>query len=231
MAEEYATADVISRGRLEIGFVKSGGSEMASDNANPVQQHRALLGGDRPHHQGADPPGGPVQLGGQALHAPPRQHLAAARGSSRIRGCGRRPAIRDTAAEVGRRGMVNVLVLRGPEGTRRAWAALSRRRARRPGLPKVTHRQLRLRGASSTSATRTRRACGSAASSCGSSTPASSRRRSTRSSCPAPRRRRSRRRYTGHAGRRGGRRQKAAPRPAREGRDHRRPRTPPRSSD
>ena len=29
IAEEYATADIISRGRLEIGFVKSGGSEMA----------------------------------------------------------------------------------------------------------------------------------------------------------------------------------------------------------
>src|SRR6266704_5678359 len=36
IAEEYATADVISRGRLEIGFVKSGGSEMASNNANPM---------------------------------------------------------------------------------------------------------------------------------------------------------------------------------------------------
>src|SRR5438105_15259638 len=36
VAEEYATADVISRGRLEIGFVKSGGSEMASNNASPV---------------------------------------------------------------------------------------------------------------------------------------------------------------------------------------------------
>ena len=35
-AEEYATADVISRGRLEIGFVKSGGTEMASGNANPI---------------------------------------------------------------------------------------------------------------------------------------------------------------------------------------------------
>ena len=35
IAEEYATADVISRGRLEIGFVKSGGSEMASNNVNP----------------------------------------------------------------------------------------------------------------------------------------------------------------------------------------------------
>src|SRR5262249_1905366 len=42
----------------------------------------------------------------------------------------------DTAAEVGRRGMVNVLVLRGAEGTRRAWA--SYRRAREEaGLTKV----------------------------------------------------------------------------------------------
>ena len=36
IAEEYATADVISRGRLEIGFVKSGDSEMISGNANPI---------------------------------------------------------------------------------------------------------------------------------------------------------------------------------------------------
>jgi len=36
VAEEYATADVMCRGRLEIGFVKSGGSEMASGNANPI---------------------------------------------------------------------------------------------------------------------------------------------------------------------------------------------------
>ena len=35
-SQEYAVADVISRGRLEIGFVKSGGSEMASGNANPI---------------------------------------------------------------------------------------------------------------------------------------------------------------------------------------------------
>src|SRR3989442_7638638 len=34
VAEEYATADVICRGRLEIGFVKSGGTEMAPHNAN-----------------------------------------------------------------------------------------------------------------------------------------------------------------------------------------------------
>jgi alkanesulfonate monooxygenase SsuD/methylene tetrahydromethanopterin reductase-like flavin-dependent oxidoreductase (luciferase family) len=37
VAEEYATADVISKGRLHIGFVKSGGTEMASGDANPVR--------------------------------------------------------------------------------------------------------------------------------------------------------------------------------------------------
>ena len=36
IAEEYATADVISRGRLEIGFVKSGGSEVASSNVSLI---------------------------------------------------------------------------------------------------------------------------------------------------------------------------------------------------
>jgi alkanesulfonate monooxygenase SsuD/methylene tetrahydromethanopterin reductase-like flavin-dependent oxidoreductase (luciferase family) len=43
----------------------------------------------------------------------------------------------DTAAEVGRRGMVHVLILRGPEGTRRAYAAHRQARAE-AGLPKVT---------------------------------------------------------------------------------------------
>src|SRR5712692_9567197 len=37
VAEEYATADVISKGRLEIGFVKSGGTEMPSANMSPVR--------------------------------------------------------------------------------------------------------------------------------------------------------------------------------------------------
>ena len=43
----------------------------------------------------------------------------------------------DTASEVGRRGMVNVLVLRGADGTKRAWAAYRRARAE-AGLPAVT---------------------------------------------------------------------------------------------
>ncbi len=42
-----------------------------------------------------------------------------------------------TAGEIGQRGMVNVLVLRGEEGTKRAWAAYRQAREE-AGLPKVT---------------------------------------------------------------------------------------------
>ena len=37
MAEEYATIDILSKGRLEIGFVKSGATEMVSGDANPMR--------------------------------------------------------------------------------------------------------------------------------------------------------------------------------------------------
>ena len=136
IAEEYATADVISRGRLEIGFVKSGGTEMASANANPVHNieryweaidliTKALAHRDGPfswegkhfthRHVNIWPP--PWQR--------PHPRMWSATGDP------------ETAAEVGRRGMVHVLVLRGPEGTKRAYAA-HRKARREAGLPKVT---------------------------------------------------------------------------------------------
>lgn len=37
VATEYATIDVLSRGRLDIGFVKSGATEMTSGDANPMR--------------------------------------------------------------------------------------------------------------------------------------------------------------------------------------------------
>ena len=37
IAEEYATIDILSKGRLEIGFVKSGATEMVSGDANPMR--------------------------------------------------------------------------------------------------------------------------------------------------------------------------------------------------
>jgi alkanesulfonate monooxygenase SsuD/methylene tetrahydromethanopterin reductase-like flavin-dependent oxidoreductase (luciferase family) len=133
VAEEYATADVISRGRLEIGFVKSGGTEMASGNANPVGNVERfweaidLILKTLTHHDG------PFSWEGkhfthrhvniwprpwQAPHPP----LWAATGDP------------ETSAELGRRGMINVLVFRGAEDTRRAWTAYRRARAE-AGLP------------------------------------------------------------------------------------------------
>lgn len=136
IAEEYATADVMSRGRLEIGFVKSGGTEMASANTNPVGNveryweaidliRKTLTSHDGPfswegkyythRHVNIWPP--PWQR--------PHPRLWSATGDP------------ETAAEVGRRGMVHVLVLRGPDGTKRAFAAHRKARAE-AGLPKVT---------------------------------------------------------------------------------------------
>src|SRR5216683_2046740 len=136
VAEEYATADVISRGRLEIGFVKSGGTEMASGNANPMGivdrfwEAIDLIKKALSHHEG------PFSWEGKHfthrhvnIWPRPWQHphprMWSATGDP------------ETAAEVGRRGMVHVLVLRGPEGTRRAYAAHRKARVE-AGLPKVT---------------------------------------------------------------------------------------------
>jgi alkanesulfonate monooxygenase SsuD/methylene tetrahydromethanopterin reductase-like flavin-dependent oxidoreductase (luciferase family) len=136
IAEEYATADVISHGRLDIGFVKSGGSEIASSNVNPVNNEeryweaidlitKALTTHDGPfswegkhfshRHVNIWPP--PYQT--------PHPRMWAATGDPR------------SSAEVGRRGMRHVLVLRGPEGTKRAYDAHRKARAD-AGLPKVT---------------------------------------------------------------------------------------------
>ncbi len=135
-AEEYATADVISRGRLEIGFVKSGGTEMASSNANPVNNVERyweaidLIKKALTHDQGPFSWEGKHYTHRHVNIWPrpwqqPHPRMWSATGDP------------DTSAEVGRRGLVHVLVLRGPEGTRRAYAAHRKARAE-AGLPKVT---------------------------------------------------------------------------------------------
>ncbi len=136
VAEEYATADVISRGRLEIGFVKSGGSEMASNNANPVNNieryweaidliRKTLTHQDGPFTwQGKHFTHRHVNIWPRPWQQP-HPRFWAATGD---------PA---TAAEVGRRGMVQVLVLRGADGTKRAYQAHRQARVAAE-LPTVT---------------------------------------------------------------------------------------------
>src|SRR6202795_2767626 len=135
VAEEYATADVISRGRLDIGFVKSGGTEMASGNANPVGIVERFWEAIDLIRKALSHQEGPFSWEGKHFthrHVniwprpwqEPHPRLWAATGDP------------DTASEVGRRGMVNVLVLRGAEGPKRAWAAYRHARAEL-GLPKL----------------------------------------------------------------------------------------------
>jgi len=136
VAEEYATADVISRGRLEIGFVKSGGSEMASNNANPVTNIERYWEAIDLVTKALTHRAGPFSWEGKHfthrhvnIWPPPWQEphprMWAATGDP------------ETATEVGRRGMVNVLVLRGADGTKRAWGAYRGARVE-AGLPPVT---------------------------------------------------------------------------------------------
>lgn len=136
VAEEYATADCLLRGRFDIGFVKSGGTEMASANMQPVNNEERyweaidLITKTLTSHDG------PFSWEGKHYHhrhvniwpgtyTRPHPRMWAATGDPH------------SAAEVGRRGMTHVLVLRGPEGTKRAYDAhrAARREAR---LPRVT---------------------------------------------------------------------------------------------
>ncbi len=122
IAEEYATADVMLRGRLDIGFVKSGDSEMVSNNANPVGNlerfweaidliKKALTNTDGPTRwEGKHFAHRSINLWPRPYQTP-HPPMWTATGDP------------ETSRELGRRGMINSVVLRGIEGTQRTWAA------------------------------------------------------------------------------------------------------------
>jgi alkanesulfonate monooxygenase SsuD/methylene tetrahydromethanopterin reductase-like flavin-dependent oxidoreductase (luciferase family) len=133
VAEEYATADVMLRGRLDIGFVKSGDSEMASGNANPVGNLERFWEAIDLITAALKNRDGPMRWEGKHfshrhinLWPPPFQQphppMWAATGDP------------DTSRELGLRGMVNSVVLRGIDGTKRAWTAYRDAR-KEAGLP------------------------------------------------------------------------------------------------
>jgi alkanesulfonate monooxygenase SsuD/methylene tetrahydromethanopterin reductase-like flavin-dependent oxidoreductase (luciferase family) len=133
IAEEYATADVISRGRLEIGFVKSGDSEMVSGNANPVGFVERFWEAIDVIKLALTAQDGPVSFEGKYYthrhiniwpgpYQKPHPQFWAATGD---------PA---TSAEIGRRGYINALVLRGPDASKRAFDAYKNAR-REAALP------------------------------------------------------------------------------------------------
>ncbi len=136
IAEEYATVDVISRGRLEIGFVKSGNTEMASNNVSAIDNGERYWEAIDLITKTLTYQEGPFSWEGKHFthrhvniwprpYQQPHPRMWCATGDP------------STAAEVGRRGMVNVLVLRGPEGTKQAFAANRKARVE-AGLPKST---------------------------------------------------------------------------------------------
>lgn len=136
IAEEYATADVLSRGRLELGFVKSGLTEYASNQANPINNGERYWEAIDLIAKALTYQEGPFSWEGKHfthrhVNIWPRPYQ---QGLPRMWSATGDPS---TSADVGRRDIVQILVLRGPEGTKMAFAA-NRKARREAGMPKPT---------------------------------------------------------------------------------------------
>jgi alkanesulfonate monooxygenase SsuD/methylene tetrahydromethanopterin reductase-like flavin-dependent oxidoreductase (luciferase family) len=122
VATEYATIDVLSRGRLDIGFVKSGATEMVSGDASPMRIREREWEAIDLIEKSLTSHDGPFSWEGKFFTHPhvniwPRQYQNP------------RPefwaATSDlpTCAELGRRGMVNTLLFGGYTRTKQAFDA------------------------------------------------------------------------------------------------------------
>ena len=144
IAEEYATADVISRGRLDIGFVKSGGSEMASANSNPIGNLERFWESIDLIKKALTAHDGPVSWEGKHFthrhiniwppcYQRPHPPLWAATGDP------------ETSVELARRDIINATFVRGPDGTKKSWDAYKQAR-KDAGMAPAGARPLRLYG-------------------------------------------------------------------------------------
>ena len=120
VATEYATIDVISRGRLDIGFVKSGATEMVSGDANPMRIREREWEAIDLIEKSLTSHDGPFSWEGKFFtHAhvnvwprpyqQPRPEFWAATSDM------------PTCAELGRRGIINTLLFGGYDRTRQAF--------------------------------------------------------------------------------------------------------------
>ena len=78
VAEEMAMVDVLSKGRLECGFVRGVPYEVLPGQQQSRAHERAPVGGHGPDRQGLDQPRRAGQPRGPLLPSPQHQHLAAA---------------------------------------------------------------------------------------------------------------------------------------------------------
>ena len=133
VAEEYATIDIISKGRLEIGFVKSGATEMVSGDANPMRIREREWEAIDLIEKALTTRDGPFSWEGKFFIHPhvniwprpyqePRPEFWAATSDL------------PTCAELGRRGIINTLLFGGYDRTRQAFDAYKKARAE-AGLP------------------------------------------------------------------------------------------------
>jgi alkanesulfonate monooxygenase SsuD/methylene tetrahydromethanopterin reductase-like flavin-dependent oxidoreductase (luciferase family) len=133
VATEYATIDVMCRGRLDIGFVKSGATEMTSGDANPMRIRereweaidlieKALTTHDGPFSwEGKFFTHAHVNVWPRPYQSPRPEFWAA---TSDL----------PTCAELGRRGIINTLLFGGYERTKLAFDTYKKARAE-AGLP------------------------------------------------------------------------------------------------
>jgi alkanesulfonate monooxygenase SsuD/methylene tetrahydromethanopterin reductase-like flavin-dependent oxidoreductase (luciferase family) len=133
VATEYATIDVLSRGRLDIGFVKSGATEMTSGDANPMRIREReweaidLIEKSLTSHEGPFSWEGKffshahVNIWPRPYQSPRPEFWAATSDLT-------------TCAELGRRGYINTLLFGGYDRTKLAFDTYKKARAT-AGLP------------------------------------------------------------------------------------------------